>query len=149
MNRLCLWLAIGALGCADLTAPTLERDRAGSPAPAEAPSPNAALTRIRASHILIAYQGAQRATATRTKDEAKRLAEGLLPRVRGGGADFAQVAREQSDDPSAKATGGDLGAFDRFTMAPAFTQAAFALQPGQISNVVETDFGYHIIKRTE
>lgn len=151
MNRFCPLLVIGALGCADLTAPKIERENTGSPPPAgaEAPAPNAALQRIRASHILIAFQGARRATATRSKDEAKKMAEQMLGRVRGGGMDFGEAAKASSDDPSAKTTSGDLGAFDRHTMAPAFTEAAFALQPGQISNVVETEFGYHIIKRTE
>jgi parvulin-like peptidyl-prolyl isomerase len=85
---------------------------------------------------------------TRTKDEAKKRAEQLLAKARKGD-DFAQLARENSDDPTAKARGGDLGSFDRNMMVKEFADPAFALKPGQVSAVVETDFGFHIIKRTQ
>ncbi|MBI3200004.1 MAG: peptidyl-prolyl cis-trans isomerase [Myxococcales bacterium] len=107
------------------------------------------MNKVRASHVLVAYQGSARSQATRSKDEAKQLAEGLLNRLRGGGAKFEDVAKQHSDDPSAKARGGDLGAFDRFTMTKPFADAAFGLDVGQLSGVVETEFGFHIIKRTE
>ncbi|MBE7480893.1 MAG: peptidyl-prolyl cis-trans isomerase [Polyangiaceae bacterium] len=106
------------------------------------------MVKVRASHVLVAYDGARRSSAKRTKDEAKKLADQLHIRLRGG-TKFEDVATEHSDDPSAKTRGGDLGAFDRFTMTKAFADAAFALNVGQISEVVETEFGFHIIKRTE
>lgn len=152
-------LALCTLACADLTAPTGEMTSA-NPQPATAPAaaaPNPrdegapqrpGTERIRASHILIAYQGAARSQATRSKDEAKKLAEAVLKRVQAGN-DFASIAKEVSDDPTAKARGGDLGAFDRFTMTKPFADAAFALSVGQTSGLVETEFGFHIIKRTE
>lgn len=165
MTRLCLAFGFFVLpGCADLTAPSpysgaarTDTAAAAAPAPAPAPAPvpgerpaenKDALVKVRASHVLVAYEGARRSSAKRTKDEAKKLAEQLLTRVRGG-AKFEDIATEHSDDPSAKTRGGDLGAFDRFTMTKAFADAAFALNVGQISEVVETEFGFHIIKRTE
>ena len=79
-----------------------------------------------------------------TKEEAKKKAEGLLERIKGG-ADFAKLAEENSDDGS-KTQGGDLGYFQRGAMVPEFQDAAFKLKPGEVSGVVETEFGYHIIK---
>jgi parvulin-like peptidyl-prolyl isomerase len=102
--------------------------------------------RVRASHILVAYQGAMRSTATRSKEEARKLADALHARA-SAGQDFARLASEHSDDPTAKAKGGDLGYFDRSGMVKPFADAAFALQPGEVSSVVETEFGFHVIKR--
>ncbi len=161
MTRLCLalvWLTL--TGCADLTAPSSSSSSSKSPpsdaitvspAPRAAPpptDPTAALTKVRASHVLVAYQGSARSSATRSKDDARALAGQLLTRLRGG-AIFEATAKDHSDDPSAKTRGGDLGAFDRSTMTKAFADAAFRLDVGQISDVVETEFGFHIIKRTE
>jgi parvulin-like peptidyl-prolyl isomerase len=162
-----LVLSIALSGCADLTAPsgtlppqeggagaaaanpaavdTAALRAAGQPPPAQ-PQPGG--ERARASHILIAYQGASRSTATRSKEDAKKLAEQILARVRAG-QDFGKLATEHSDDPSAKARAGDLGFFDRTGMVKPFSDAAFALKPGEVSSVVETGFGFHVIKRTE
>ena len=96
---------------------------------------------VKARHILIAVpQGAD----AKTDAAAKAKAEGILKQLRAGG-DFAALAKANSDDPS-KENGGDLGTFGRGAMVPPFEQAAFALQPGQISDVVKTNFGYHIIQ---
>lgn len=103
---------------------------------------------ITCSHILIAFKGASRASATRTKEEAKTLAEKLLKECRAENADFAKIAKENSDDGS-KANGGDLGAFGKGAMVKPFETAAFNLKVGEISDIVESDFGYHIIKRTK
>ena len=82
------------------------------------------------------------------KTAARKKAEDLLAKVRAGG-DFAALARKNSDDPGSAAKGGDLGFFGRGTMTPAFESAAFALESGKVSDVVETPFGFHIIRTDE
>jgi len=99
--------------------------------------------RIRASHILI--QVAEESTDAERADARARL-ESLRRQVLDGG-DFAELARETGGFPSA-ARGGDLGWFSRKRMAPAFSEAAFALPVDGVSEVVETRFGYHLIKKT-
>ena len=101
---------------------------------------------IRASHILLMYAGSERSNATRSKQEAYDEIVRIKQRIDAGG-DFAQEARQHSDCPSS-ARGGDLGHFGRGQMVPAFEQAAFALEVGGVSDIVETPFGYHIIQRT-
>lgn len=101
---------------------------------------------ISASHILLMYEGSTRSTATRSKDEAKAGIESLQTELEGG-ADFAELASANSDCPSGQ-DGGSLGTFPRGMMVPAFEEAAFALDVGEVSGVVETDFGYHLILRT-
>jgi len=98
--------------------------------------------RITASHILIAF-GADK---DRSEADAKSQIEALKADI-AGGADFAALAAEHSDCPSS-AMGGDLGSFGRGMMVPEFEQAAFALETGAVSDVVQTDFGYHLIHRT-
>jgi len=98
-------------------------------------------------HILIRYQGAKRAepSVTRTKEQARAEAEQLLQQL-AGGADFAKLAGERSEDGSAK-RGGDIGSPGRGRLAQPFEEALFAMQPGQRSGVVETEFGFHLIER--
>jgi hypothetical protein len=154
-----LW-ALGA--CADLTEPGVSSGPASpptpepvaAPAPKPAPAPTPAPTlrapsgeSIRVAHLLVAFAGAERATATRTKDQAKKRADQLLARAKKG-EDFAALAKETSDDPTAQRNGGDLGSITRdsgFTQR--FKDAAFTLKPGDVSAVVETEFGFHIIRR--
>ena len=99
---------------------------------------------IRASHILIKFD----ATATDAqKKEARAKIEDVMKQVKAGG-DFAELAKKYSQDGSA-AQGGDLNYFQKGQMVPPFEQAALALTPGGISPIVETQFGYHIIKLTD
>jgi hypothetical protein len=79
------------------------------------------------------------------KDSVRRRAEATRARVTG--ANFAQLASQTNDDPTAKQQGGSLGLFPRGQMVKEFEQAVLSLQPGQISTLVETPFGYHIIRR--
>jgi len=100
---------------------------------------------VRASHILIAVpKGADAAT----KAQARTKAEGILKDVKAG-KDFAALAKEHSADPGSAANGGDLGFFQQGQMVGPFNDAAFTLAPGTTSDLVETDFGFHIIKVAE
>ncbi len=101
---------------------------------------------VRASHILI-RPADPNTDPNQAKAQAKAKAEEVLKKVKDGG-DFAALAKENSDCPS-KALGGDLGLFPRDRMVKPFADAAFAMKVGEISNLVETQFGYHIIKVTE
>ena len=101
---------------------------------------------VRASHILLMYAGSARSSATRSKDEASSQIQDLKKQI-DGGADFAELAKQHSDCPSGK-KGGDLGSFGRGQMVPAFEQTAFSMPVGGTSGVVETEFGYHLIRRT-
>jgi hypothetical protein len=176
-RKLVAWLfLVPPLACADLTAPAsregppkaAEEASPGRPAavasaprpllPAQRPQPLGQPPQglaagdqetIAASHILISYKGAMRAKpdVTRTKDEAAKKAEGLA-RLAKTGEDFAKLAEKESDDASA-ARGGQLGRFQRGRMVKPFSDTAFSLKPGEVSGVVETPFGYHVIRRTE
>ncbi len=102
---------------------------------------------VRASHILIKPDTTDsEADPNQAKAEAKAKIQGLLEQIKGG-ADFAELAKANSDGPSA-ARGGDLNFFPRGQMVPPFDKAAFALEVGKVSDIVETRFGYHIIKVT-
>jgi hypothetical protein len=104
--------------------------------------------KVSASHILIAYKGAANQGATRTKAEAEKLAKSLLKRIKEKKEDFAKLAKEHSACPS-KSKGGDLGSFGKGQMAKAFEETSWKLKVGEISDVVEAQFGFHIIKRTK
>lgn len=101
---------------------------------------------VKASHILLAYTGATRANpaVTRTKEEAEAKAKELLREAKKSGVVFAELARDNSDGPSAP-NGGDLGYFQRGVMVPKFNDFAFNNNEGSIG-LVETDFGFHVIK---
>ena len=100
---------------------------------------------VDASHILICYEGAMRCEANRTKEEAKLEIESIYEKLKENG-NFEDIAKEYSDCPSAE-NGGNLGPFSKGQMAPEFEVAAFSLKyENQLSDIVETDFGYHIIK---
>ncbi len=96
---------------------------------------------VRASHILLKTEG---------KDEAavRTQAEEILKRVKAG-EDFAALAKQYSEDDTNSANGGDLDYFGRGSMVPEFEQAAFTMKPGEVSELVKTSFGFHIIKLVE
>ena len=97
---------------------------------------------VHASHILLGLPPNADAT---TKEQARAKAQQVLKQVRGG-ADFAKLAAETSQDRGSAAKGGDLGFFPKGRMEPAFEAAAFAVKAGGVSGLVETSFGFHIIK---
>ncbi|RPJ84000.1 MAG: hypothetical protein EHM18_12670, partial [Acidobacteria bacterium] len=94
---------------------------------------------VRASHILI------KATQGQDDTEARKKAEAILARIKAG-EDFAKVAKEVSEDPGSAEKGGDLGFFGHGQMVPEFEQPAFALKPGQTSELVKSPYGFHIIR---
>jgi len=94
---------------------------------------------VRASHILLKTEG---------KDDAvvKAKAEDVLKQAKASGADFAALAKKYSEDEQSAKNGGDLDYFGKGRMVPEFDQAVFAMEPGQITDLVKTQYGYHIIK---
>ncbi|HET6890868.1 MAG TPA: peptidylprolyl isomerase [Pyrinomonadaceae bacterium] len=117
--------------------------------------------RVTAAHILIAARpnliekqlaqsknlsGEALASAVREEMAARRRRAEELRTKTAAGVDFAALAREASDDPGTKARGGDLGTFARDSHPRAFDDVAFSLQPGKVSAVVQTEYGFHIIK---
>jgi parvulin-like peptidyl-prolyl isomerase len=116
---------------------------------------------VQASHILIAARRSMIASEIRSRRNAaaseidslvseeverrRQRALAILSRARKG-ADFSRLAREHSDDPATRERGGDLGLFTRDAHTKPFDDAAFALRPGQISEIIETEYGFHIIK---
>jgi peptidyl-prolyl cis-trans isomerase D len=100
----------------------------------------------RASHILI---NAAKDAPAAEREKARAKADGLLADVRKDSKSFAQLARKNSDDPGSAANGGDLDFFAKGAMVKAFEDAVFALKKGEISAVVETEFGFHIILLTD
>jgi parvulin-like peptidyl-prolyl isomerase len=103
-----------------------------------------------AKHLLVQYKGSQRAGAniTRTEEEAKARAAEALKKIKGG-AKFETVVAEYSDEPNAGARGGDLGKFRRGRMDPQFQSAVEKLKVNEVSDLVKTAFGYHVIMRTQ
>jgi NIMA-interacting peptidyl-prolyl cis-trans isomerase 1 len=106
--------------------------------------------RITAKHVLVRYAGAKRAaeTITRTREQACLRAEEALAKLHEG-TSFAEVVRIYSDESGAETREGTLGTIERKDVAPAFADAAFELGVREVSQVVETAFGFHVILRTE
>lgn len=135
-----------------------------SAAPAEASAPAAAClaaaaakrearadepSRIGVKHILVRHAGAERAEgATRTREEACLRAMEARDKIRDG-ADFDEVVATYSEEAGAASRGGSLGTIERADVLPSFADAAFELDLHQLSDVVETRYGFHVIFRTE
>jgi parvulin-like peptidyl-prolyl isomerase len=134
--------ALGTTNTAPAPPPSASADSAAKPAT----KPD----RITARHVLIQYMGAQSAHSSivRTKEQAYQVAQEVLKRAKAG-EDFARLAVEYSDEPNAGQRGGSLGRFGHGQMVHQFEDAAFALSVGEVSGIVETPFGFHIIQRTE
>lgn len=104
---------------------------------------------VEASHILIkTTDDNNKALSEAEQKKAKAKAEKVLKEVKAGG-DFAKLAKKYSEDPGSASNGGSLGAFGKGMMVQEFEDAAFGMEPGEVSDLVKTDFGYHIIKVTD
>jgi len=158
VGRFCFLLAlpVAALAC-DGTLSGMHRTRGEVPVlyaePATATAAEAlppGPKEIRAAHLLVMHRDSKRAppSVTRTRDEAKDRADEALAKVKSGVA-FEEVVAEYSDEPGAAERGGDLGKFSRKNMVKGFSDAAFKLDVGHTSDIVETEFGFHIIRRSE
>ena len=104
---------------------------------------------VKARHILIAFKGSPAAQSGKpelTDEQAKAKAEDLRKQLVAGTAKFEDLAKKESDDTGSGSNGGDLGEFGRGQMVPEFEKAAFDAKPGDITPVVRTQFGYHIIQ---
>lgn len=100
------------------------------------------ISKIRASHILIDYENDN---AEIDSASARLTADSILAQLKNG-ADFTELAKKYSEDTSTKGKGGDLGFFERRQMVQPFDEVAFGLNEGEVSDIVETNFGFHIIK---
>ncbi|KAK3921122.1 Putative peptidyl-prolyl cis-trans isomerase dodo [Frankliniella fusca] len=110
-------------------------------------------SKVQCSHLLVKHAGSRRPSSwredniTRTKDEAIEILRGYEEKIKAGDATLAELASKYSDCSSAK-RGGDLGPFARGAMQKPFEDAAFALKVGELSDIVDTDSGVHLILRT-
>jgi peptidyl-prolyl cis-trans isomerase C len=128
-----------AMGSASLSAADIKKYFDEHPEEMKSPE------QVRASHILFRYPEGKAAGAMAA---AKAKAEETLVKLKAG-EDFAELARNVSNDPVSGKNGGDLGFFPRGRMVPAFDQVAFTLEPGKLSDIFETPFGWHIMKVVE
>lgn len=105
---------------------------------------------IGARHVLVMHERSQARPdhVVRSREEALARAAEALEKLKAG-ADFSEIVDTYSDEPGASERGGDLGMFPRNAMVKPFSDAAFALEVGELSEIVETQFGFHVIKRTK
>jgi len=117
-----------------------------------APAENSEPAQVQCLHLLVKHNKSRRASSwreeniTRTKDEALDILRGYQKKIKSGEVTLAQLAQKYSDCSSAK-RGGDLGPFSRGTMQKPFEDAAFDLKVGELSGIVETESGLHLIER--
>ncbi len=106
-------------------------------------------TQVYVRHVLVSFVGTRQAVegVTRTREEARVIADDVHAQAVADPSRFAELAAEFSDEPGAAESGGDLGAVSRGQTVPTFERAAFALEVGQVSAVVESPFGLHVIHR--
>ncbi len=102
---------------------------------------------VSVSHILICYSGAQNCESKKTKQEARDQIDDLRKQAKP--ENFVDLAKEYSTEPAAKTSGGDLGFFKKGAMVKEFDDAAFAMKKGEISSVIETQFGFHILYKKD
>ncbi|WP_437940233.1 peptidylprolyl isomerase [Sorangium sp. So ce341] len=104
-----------------------------------------------AKHLLVMYKGSRRApaTITRTKEEAKARATEAMTKAKADPSKFADIVKEYSDEPGADRRGGDLGKFPKGAMVPEFQAGLEKIKVGEVSDLVETPFGFHVILRTQ
>lgn len=136
---------------ASATAATATASATAATASATAPAaPAEAPTAVAAQHVLVAYKGAKDAPrgVTRSKADAKKRAEEVVAKARGG-TEFGALVAEYSDDPGSKERQGSVGKFTRDKMVKPFSDAAFALPVSGVSDAVESPFGFHVIKRNQ
>ncbi len=107
--------------------------------------------KIAAQHVLVAFKGAKNAPkgVTRSKADAKKRAEEVRGKALAAGADFSALVAEYSDDPAKGERQGSLGVITPAKVVKPFADAAFVLPVDAVSNVVETEFGFHVIKRNQ
>lgn len=157
-----LVMLLASTGCGALaTSPSWVGGGLAVAAPLRAAEEDAALAReqeilakqpreIGAKHLLVMHSGSKSKPegVERTREQARARAQEALLKIRGG-MSFEEAVAIYTDEPGGAERGGDLGVFDRGMMVKGFSDAAFALKIGEVSEVVETPFGFHIIKRTE
>lgn len=150
-----------AIGCTDSSAtpdvaevPDMGEAQEAEKTPAAEATPPAspppATDELNAAHIIIMHKDSERVPPgiSRTKEEALLLAQQVAEMAKADDADFSALAQEHSDGPSAP-NGGNLGNFSPRQMVPAFSQAVLAMAVGDVSDPVETPFGYHVIRRQD
>ncbi|HEY6723420.1 MAG TPA: peptidylprolyl isomerase [Polyangiaceae bacterium] len=135
-------------------APASAEPASAAPPAASEPAPEPGADKppesVAAQHVLIAYRGAKNAPAgvKRTKAAAKTLAEEVATKAKAG-ADFSALVQEYSEDPGTKDRLGSVGKFTPDKMVKPFSEAAFQLRVDEVSAPVETEFGFHVIKRNQ
>ncbi|MCC6556606.1 MAG: peptidyl-prolyl cis-trans isomerase [Polyangiaceae bacterium] len=135
--------------------PTTTEAAAPAPRPAPQPPRPGAEAQPRemfgAKHLLVMYKGGRRAppNVERTKDEAKARATEAMKKAKADPSKFADLVKEYSDEPGAGARGGDLGKFPKGAMVPEFQAGLEKIKVGEVSDLVETPFGFHVILRTQ
>jgi hypothetical protein len=130
---------------------TVEPAKAPTPTPPTPQQPQAPREMFAAKHLLVMYKGGRRApeSITRTKDEAKARATEAQKKAKDGKIKFEDLVKEYSDEPRAGERGGDLGSFPKGSMVPEFQAGLEKIKVGEISDIVESPFGYHVILRTQ